>query len=1061
MNNRHQQRRWLTALIVVLAAFAAPTVADANDLRFTETTEGNIAITGNTLGLSKEVDVNGPGTADSIGTFITTLPGLVDDFPLSTANPWFLGTTNSWSNNSSAGALDIPADSRILHAELIWGGNYNDNFENVTADLETPVTLSFEDGSAILVTPDPTTEAYTFSKQSTNNPAVYYRYYMRSADVTDFVRSHGDGDYETGGVPAVQSTIIDSLNAAGWTLVVAYENTETEVTRNLSIFIGGSFVDENSAEDYEVSGFCTPNSGDVSGQVFVSAIEGDANLNGDQLMIAPDAASAFTNLSGPNNPIDNFFASQINGNDGTLDDRGTFGDRNQDAANATNTSGGRQGWDITGVPANDLGGQLQNGQTSAVIRATSTGDSYVPTMVAFAIDINAPDFFLFLSTEVSQDVVNIGDVVTYTVYVDNYFGTADADAVTLYNPLPPGLSLQSFAIEGITDPSVTTSDLTNGVDIGSVPLTDFITITMDVRVDALPPETEPAIFTTQANWDYQYRPCSTSDLINGHVSSQIMELTAPRLNIDMQASPEGGGIITYTVTVTNTGTAATDAASLDVDIPTGTSYIPGSTTIDGAPTGDVGGGSPFGSGDLIGNNGSIPPGGSVTIVYQVEIDGAGGVTIIAVSSVDPDDDGPAPAIDASTSTGVGNCGDGLISESEQCDDSNLASGDGCSAICGIEPGYACHGEPSDCGIDSDNDGLSDDFEDPNGNGIVDDGETDPNDPDSDEDGLLDGTEVFGDNNTDPLNPDSDGDGLCDGPGTIAGCLGGSDGEDQNADGTTQPNETNPTLADTDNGGVPDGAEVIRGTDPLDPSDDGAEDPDGDGLDNYTEGLLETDPDNPDTDGDGLCDGPNDVAGVCQGGEDLNGNGVIDDGETNPTLPDTDGDGVSDGVELFGDNPTDPLDPDSDDDGLCDGSRAVMGICDGGEDINNNGVIDEGETDPNNPDTDNGGVNDGEEVTRGTDPLNPDDDLPGGDTGTSSGGDMTSSGGTDTGGFGGDDTTTSSGGGEDTDPTFGGGSSQEDCSCSTMRREGQSPMHPGLILIGAFLALGAIRRRSNR
>lgn len=42
------------------------------------------------------------------------------------------------------------------------------------------------------------------------------------------------------------------------------------------------------------------------------------------------------------------------------------------------------------------------------------------------------------------------------------------------------------------------------------------------------------------------------------------------------------------------------------------------------------------------------------------------------------------------------CGDGAIIGGEQCDDQNLASGDGCSAGCLIEPGYQCAGTPSVC-----------------------------------------------------------------------------------------------------------------------------------------------------------------------------------------------------------------------------------------------------------------------------------------------------------------------------------------------------------------------------
>ncbi len=76
--------------------------------------------------------------------------------------------------------------------------------------------------------------------------------------------------------------------------------------------------------------------------------------------------------------------------------------------------------------------------------------------------------------------------------------------------------------------------------------------------------------------------------------------------------------------------------------------------------------------------------------------------------------------------------------------------------------------------------------------------TDPNNPDSDADGLLDGEEV-NTHETDPFNADSDADGLL-------------DGEEVNTHGT------DPLNADTDSDGVSDGDEVTNGTDPTDPAD---------------------------------------------------------------------------------------------------------------------------------------------------------------------------------------------------------------------------------------------------
>ena len=110
--------------------------------------------------------------------------------------------------------------------------------------------------------------------------------------------------------------------------------------------------------------------------------------------------------------------------------------------------------------------------------------------------------------------------------------------------------------------------------------------------------------------------------------------------------------------------------------------------------------------------------------------------------------------------------------------------------------------------DSDGDGIGD--EDERGAG------TDPLVADTDEDGLTDGVELTGEAGTGPLVADTDGDGLCDGPASTSTCVAG---EDTNANGIVDLDETDPLVADTDSGGVNDGEERDNGTDPLDPNDD--------------------------------------------------------------------------------------------------------------------------------------------------------------------------------------------------------------------------------------------------
>ncbi len=138
--------------------------------------------------------------------------------------------------------------------------------------------------------------------------------------------------------------------------------------------------------------------------------------------------------------------------------------------------------------------------------------------------------------------------------------------------------------------------------------------------------------------------------------------------------------------------------------------------------------------------------------------------------------------------------------------------------------------------------------------------------DSDGDGLTDEQEVA--LGTNPNDRDTDDDGL-------------EDGAEVNA------HHTNPLLADSDGDGLNDGFEVRNGFDPLAGGEQGL-DPDADGLTNLEEQTAGTDPNRADTDHDGLTDGAE-----------------VHTHHTNPTLFDTDTGGVDDGTEIQ--NGTNPLD----------------------------------------------------------------------------------------------------------------------------------------------------------
>ena len=169
--------------------------------------------------------------------------------------------------------------------------------------------------------------------------------------------------------------------------------------------------------------------------------------------------------------------------------------------------------------------------------------------------------------------------------------------------------------------------------------------------------------------------------------------------------------------------------------------------------------------------------------------------------------------------------------------------------------------------------------------------TNPNNVDSDGDGLKDGDEVYR-YKTDPLKTDTDGDGLSDGDEVFKHKTSPTN-KDTDSDGLSDGDEvtkykTDPLRIDTDGDTLSDGDEVIKyKSDPL------KVDTDGDGLSDWDEvQTYKTDPTKTDTDGDGLSDSDE-----------------IKNYKTDPLKVDTDGGGVNDGAEVQ--RKTNPLDPKDD------------------------------------------------------------------------------------------------------------------------------------------------------
>lgn len=442
--------RCLQALqaILLLCLFALPSANAAYVQVYNTIQKGAITFTGNTLALGgNSTSQSGvPGTSATGGAFIAediSPTSYFGGFNAAFYGAGAVGTTNDWTKNASRAFLTIPPGATVLYAELIWSGT---NGAAINASRSNAVKFITPSG----------TYSITPSSATVNDVGTFY---TRSANVTGLVQIAGGGTYTVGGVPAIIASG-GSTDGAGWTLAVAYADP-SQVARNLTIFVGN---EASGATPATVSGFCTPVAGPVNGRLMASSIEGDSSGTGDSMRFGSTSTlTATNNLSGANSSATNFFASQINGNTGTLDSSGSYGAFN--STPGSNLSGARQGYDITNV---DASSQLVNSQTTAYAQGITSGDVYAINALAMQINVTSPVFPVTVKS-VSKTSTFAGDTLRYTVNLDNTAGNGAANNVTFFDSIPPGMSFvpNSITINGTVQPGANPS---SGVSIGNVPV---------------------------------------------------------------------------------------------------------------------------------------------------------------------------------------------------------------------------------------------------------------------------------------------------------------------------------------------------------------------------------------------------------------------------------------------------------------------------------------------------------------------------------------------------------------------------------------------------------------
>lgn len=552
--------------------------------RFKSTFQGAINITGNVLGLAG--DINGEGLLN----FTVANP----------PSPPSGTTTTTWQNNASSAILNLPADSTVLYAEVSWSALFNNT---ILSSLGTTVTFQTP-LSSNLITPDPVT-----SQQLTTGVGNFY---SRSRIVTDLVNAAGSGIYTLRGVPSI---ISGGNNYAGWCLIVAYYNTNLKY-KNISAWTMLENVSGGGGNvDVTISNFTTPPMGNVSGRIVVSAGGGNSHIGGDFLQFGLNT-STLSSLTGPNNPITNFFCSQINNGDsvsasvGQLDKTGTFGSFNSTPPSKAAT-GDRNSFDITNVNASS---GLTNNQTTGVIRFGTASDTYQPIALGIQVDVNAPFFTPILKT-VNTNFTGINDVVTYTVTFTNR-GSAEAINTVFYDTIPTGTTFvpNSLTVNGL--PSSIIPAPPTGVFLSTIPINQTTTISFKVLVNTVP---TPNPFENTSYITYDFIPGVGEPPLSATADSNIVQTFVNHVDSTESKAVDKtiadvGSTLTYTIVVNNLGTVTSNSIIFSDTIPKDTTFVINSLTANGiTQTGLFV--SPPGATIPV----AIAPNGRATITFKVKV----------------------------------------------------------------------------------------------------------------------------------------------------------------------------------------------------------------------------------------------------------------------------------------------------------------------------------------------------------------------------------------------------------------------------------------------------------
>jgi hypothetical protein len=308
--------------------------------------------------------------------------------------------------SSSQATLSLPEDfKKIAYAGLYWTGTYA--YEKGTRKEQKGNYIYRGNGERSPIINQikfklPNQEYQDISGEiiydgATNPTHAINSPYACYANVTRLLKSaeNKSGDYTVANIKATEG-YLSGGSAGGWMLYVIYQSP-TDNPKYISTYHGFALVNKEEPFDITFKNFKSVEQGDVKTKVVLSALEGDAALEGDEFAIIKQRDGSFQSLSNGARFQQNFFNSSITNNSMKNRDR---------LPNSENTLG----FDIAKLDIPNYNNAIINNNTSeTTLRFKTQSDRFYLYFTAFQTEI-AQNYFDDIVQENNPDASQTASV---------------------------------------------------------------------------------------------------------------------------------------------------------------------------------------------------------------------------------------------------------------------------------------------------------------------------------------------------------------------------------------------------------------------------------------------------------------------------------------------------------------------------------------------------------------------------------------------------------------------------------------------------------------------------